>query len=91
MKTDDGNSWSPSQQMGGRPIGFDIRMGKGLGWGFDYGFDVFAGDYILQPVALRIVYNTCNCPVSSFIGAQSPSDMAITIGGNTLATQSLNY
>ena len=47
MKTDDANDWSPSQQMGGRPIGFDIRMGKGPGWGVDYGFNIFAGDYIL--------------------------------------------
>jgi hypothetical protein len=51
--------------MFGRPVGFDLRMGVGVGnwWGpAIYGLDV------QEPVALRIVFNSCNCPASSFIG-----------------------
>ena len=60
-----GDSWSTAQRMGGRPVGFDIRMG--VGPPSDFGLALY-GEVIQQPVALKIIYNTCNCPASTYIG-----------------------
>ena len=73
--------------MLGRPIGFDIRMGTG-------GFNDFSDPLlpvIEQPLALKIIYNECNCAASTFIGDNPPTDMAITIENSPTATQALTY
>ena len=44
----------PKQQMKGRPIGFRVWMGKG---GAEN-----------QPLLMAVVYNSCNCPASTYIG-----------------------
>ena len=62
--------------MFGRPVGFDLRMGVGFGdyWGagnylgVQYHATGLYGVEVQEPVALRIVFNSCNCPASSFIG-----------------------
>ena len=68
----EGNVWvshangglsSPIHQMGGRPIGFRVWMG--------------VGGLPNQPILMSVVYNTCNCPASTFIGNNTFSDMEI--------------
>ena len=86
--------------MKGRPIGFDIRMSdKDLEGGFalwrkwnDY--DHSLGQTVPfepQPVAMKIIYNACNCPASTFIGSYPPSDMTIQIKNIPSADQVLQY
>ena len=43
---------SPKEQMGGRPIGFRVWMGK--------------GGRENQPLIISVVFNACNCPASFF-------------------------
>ena len=44
-----------------------------------------------QPVAMKIIYNACNCPASTFIGNVAPSDMTIQIQNIPSAEQVLQY
>ena len=83
MRTYDTNTFQAAQRMYGRPVGFNLRMGVGwglngvypngyvMGWGTLYGVDV------PEPVAFQIIFNSCNCPASYFLGTQNPSDMTI--------------
>ena len=48
--------------MGGRPLGFGMYMGKG---GTEN-----------QPLSMSIMYNSCNCPASTFSEEQQPRDMS---------------
>ena len=41
------NDWAPIERLGGRPIGFDFRMGLGPEWGANV-----YGEYVEQLVAL---------------------------------------
>ena len=50
--------------MGGRPIGFRVWLGDG-------GIDKTV---INQPLAMSVIYNTCNCPASTFIGNSTFKD-----------------
>ena len=72
--------------MGGRPVGFDIRMGEGPAWGATQYSQI-----IDQPVALRIIFNTCNCPASTFIGDQGPSAITVNSISGGSQNQALSY
>ena len=61
----DGLDASPKMQMLGRPIGF--RVWKGTG----------GGDLKNQPLLMSVVYNSCNCPASTFTGKNPFNDMTI--------------
>lgn len=58
-----GNNDSPKEQMGGRPIGFRVWMGD--------------GGRENQPLMMAVVYNSCNCPASTYIGNNPFLDMTI--------------
>ena len=60
--------------MYGRPVGFNLRMGRGFGW---YWGPTLYGEEVPEPVAFQIIFNSCNCPASYFLGTQNPSDMTI--------------
>ena len=62
--------------MLGRPIGFDTRMGDG---GPIYPNDDDSGPLTPQPLAMKVIYNICNCPASTFTGDIAPRDMQITV------------
>ena len=49
--------------MGGRPIGFRVWMGD--------------GGRENQPLMMAVVYNSCNCPASTYIGNNPFLDMTI--------------
>ena len=74
--------------MGGRPIGFDIRMG--VGPPNDFGLTLY-GEVIQQPVALKIIFNTCNCPASTFIGNLGPSAINVESISGGAQNQVLQY
>lgn len=52
---------SPRLRLGGRPIGFRVWQGD--------------GGIPLQPLQIAIVYNSCNCPASTFMLNAQPTDM----------------
>ena len=81
-----GDAWDQSHRMGGRPVGFDLRMGTGPGWGTPQ-----YGQMVPQPVAMRIIYNACNCPASTFIGDQTPSNVVMQVGNSATVHQALDY
>ena len=58
-----GNEFSPKERLGGRPIGFRVWQGE--------------GGISNQPLLIAIVYNSCNCPASTFVLNAQPIDMAI--------------
>ena len=62
----------------------------GVGPPSDFGLALY-GEVIQQPVALKIIYNTCNCPASTFIGNQGPSAISVeSISGGPI-NQALVY
>jgi hypothetical protein len=81
-----GSPDSPEYRMGGRPVGFEVVMsdqeregGMALWREWDL-YDhsaLYAVPWEPQPVAIRIIYNGCNCPASAFIGDRPVSDMTI--------------
>ena len=83
-----GLQYDVQHEMLGRPIGFDSRMGDG---GPIYPDDDNTNPLTPQPLALRIIYNTCNCPVSTFTGDQPPTDMEIRVVNSPSSTQTLEY
>ena len=58
-----GLDFSPKFRMGGRPIGFRVWSGP--------------GGVANQNIQLAIVYNSCNCPASTFMLDAKPTDMTI--------------
>ena len=78
-----GDSYDKRHSMLGRPIGFDSRMGDG---GPIYPNDDESKPLTPQPLALRIIYNGCNCPASTFTGDIIPRDMAIRVINNPTDT-----
>ena len=73
--------------MPGPPIGFDIRMGVGDGFG-----SLVLGDAaITVPIAFKLWFNECNCPATSFMGTAAPSDIEVTSVSPGTATQALPY
>lgn len=49
-----GQEQSPVLRLEGRPIGFRVWMGE--------------GGKENQPLLLSVIYNSCNCPASTFTG-----------------------
>ena len=72
-----GNVSSPREQMGGRPIGFRVWMGE--------------GGMPNQPLLISVVFNSCNCPASTFIGNNPFLDMQIEAVVGAPKTQTLKY
>ena len=72
-----GNTPSPKLQLAGRPIGFRVWMGRG---GRDN-----------QPLLMSVVYNACNCPASTFDGANPFDDMTIEAVHGATQVQTLLY
>ena len=70
--------------MLGRPIGFDSRMGDGGPIWVD---DIENGALTPQPIAMRIIYNGCNCPASRFTGDVTPRNMTIRVVNDPTDTQ----
>ena len=73
MKADGENSGSLAT-LSGRPIGFRATIGNGR-----------SGN---MPIRLNVVYNSCNCPASEFIGAFEATDLSIVsvIGSDQVKT-----
>ena len=75
--------------MKGRPIGFDIRTGWAdfIDWAMMGDPEDPSTTWIEhpQPLALRIIYNGCNCPASIFTGDLPPADMGpiVAVSGPT--------
>lgn len=72
-----GEEMSPKIRMAGRPIGFRVWVGS--------------GGIPNQPLLMSIVYNSCNCPATSFIDSLSPADMTIEAVVGATQTQELPY
>ena len=68
--------------MLGRPIGFDIRMG----YTQLYDYETQGWPQYESPVALRIIYNGCNCPATIFTGDLQPLDMTTYAVSGTAST-----
>ena len=60
-----GDNPSSKMKMLGRPIGFRVWKGNG------------GGNFNNQPILMSVVYNSCNCPASTFTGKNPFNDMTI--------------
>ena len=67
--------------MPGRPIGFDIRMGVGESFG-----SATYGQNVDMPVAFKLIFNSCNCPATSYMGTAAPSDITVKYVSDPSAT-----
>lgn len=77
-----GNLDSPIERMGGRPIGFRVQHG-------DHSDTTLIPQ--AQPLQVAIVYNSCNCPASTYIGNNPFLDMEIMSVVGPTQTQELKY
>ena len=67
--------------MPGRPIGFDIRMGVGDGFG-----QATYGQNVDMPVAFKLIFNSCNCPASTYMAEAAPTAISVEYISNPSAT-----
>jgi hypothetical protein len=72
------SDWSISYPLTGRPVGFNMRLERPTA-----AFD--------QVVAFQIIYNTCNCPASTYVGDAPVSDMQIYAVSTPTNNQVLAY
>ena len=75
------DDWQGITDMPGRPIGFDIRMGVGESFGL-----ATHGQLVDMPVAFKLIFNSCNCPATSYMGTAAPSDITVKYVSDPSAT-----